>query len=63
MYMIKEQKSERCKDSIIKLIDDTYCEARKFIKLNNDEIYALVISVEIDGSCGSKIGGDKKITD
>lgn len=59
MYMIREQKSKRCNDSVIKLTDDTYCEARKFIKLNNNKMYALVTSIEIGNS--SYFSGDKKL--
>jgi hypothetical protein len=59
MYIIQEQKSKRSNDSIIKLTDGTYCEARKFIKLNNNEMYAIVTSLEIDNN--SYFSGDQKL--
>ncbi|CAL1295766.1 unnamed protein product [Larinioides sclopetarius] len=71
MFMIKSKKSKKCNDSIVKLADNTYCEAQKFIKLNNayseqqhlfGKIIRIFLSTSVAGtSTGSKWRSRRKL--
>nr|XP_042912670.1 uncharacterized protein LOC122272752 [Parasteatoda tepidariorum] len=49
MFEIKPEKLKKCNDSIVKLNDNSYCEVRNFLLINND-VFAVVCELKTEGS-------------